>query len=319
MATDMEILIRALNFEKRGPQAWEAATVGASRQDINRLAAAELIVQKIRSSTIQPGVYGPALYRLTEKGRKLAQGQTNTEPVIPATEIIEAMSLIVGFDDIKETIAYAIEARKRTHFLLEGPPASCKSILLDAVRRAVPNALMVFGSRTSGRGLSDALFEKRPFVVLMDEADKMRHDVFSLTLGLMEAGEIIETKSGNTRGVKLDSMVIAACNSSKKMPPEFLSRFAFHPVFPHYSRDEFIDVVRSMLTRTEGCPAELAEKIAIQVFDNRLGDVRQARGVWQLMRAPTEAEAVRVLDMKAKYSPDANKRIPRLTAAARLL
>jgi MoxR-like ATPase len=190
--------------------------------------------------------------------------------------------------------------------------------MLDAVRRAVPNALMVFGSRTSGRGMSDLLFESRPPVLLMDEADKMRHDVFSLTLGLMEAGEIIETKSGNTRGVKLDTMVIAACNSSKKMPAEFLSRFAFHPRFPHYSRAEFVDVVRSMLTRTEGCPPELAETIAVQVFDNRLGDVRQARGVWQLMRAPTEAEAIRVLDMKAKYSPDADRRTLKL-AGAKLL
>jgi len=311
MATDMEILTRALNFEKRGPQAWDAAVVGASRQDINRLAASELIVQRMRSSTVQPGIYGPALYRLTEKGRKLAEGQVMA-PAVPAAEILEAMSLIVGFDDIKETIAYAIEARKRTHFLLEGPPASCKSVLLDAVRRAVPSALMVFGSRTSGRGLSDLLFEKRPSVLLMDEADKMRHDVFSLTLGLMEAGEIIETKSGNTRGVNLETMVIAACNSSKKMPAEFLSRFTLHPRFQHYTRDEFIDVVRSMLTRTEACPPELAEKIAAQVFDNRLGDVRQARGVWQLMRAPTEAEAIRVLDMKAKYSPDAERRTPKL-------
>jgi MoxR-like ATPase len=215
------------------------------------------------------------------------------------------MSLIVGFDDIKETIAYAIESRKRIHFLLEGPPACAKSLVLDAVRNTVPDAYMAFGSRTSGRGLSDALFEKKPSILLMDEADKMRHDVFSLTLGLMEAGEIIETKSGDTRGIKLNTMVIAACNSSKKMPPEFLSRFAFHPKFPHYTREEFVDVVRSMLSRVEDCPNELSEMIGRQIFDNRLGDVRQARGVWQLMREPTEKEAVRVLRMKAKYSPAA--------------
>jgi hypothetical protein len=190
-STDMEILTRARSFEdKHGPQAWEASSVGASRSDINRLVASELIEQRARSSKIQTGIYGPALYRLTEKGRSIASGQVEVEPPVPAAEIIDAMSLVVGFDDIKETLAYAIEARKRTHFLLEGPPASCKSILLDAVRRAVPGALMVFGSRTSGRGLSDALFENKPSVLLMDEADKMRHDVFSLTLGLMEAGEI---------------------------------------------------------------------------------------------------------------------------------
>ena len=204
-------------------------------------------------------------------------------------------------------MAYTIHDRKRIHFLLEGPPACAKSLFLDAIRAIVPDAYMAFGSRTSGRGLSDALFEKKPSILLMDEADKMRHDVFSLTLGLMEAGEIIETKSGDTRGIKLETVVIAACNSSKKMPPEFLSRFAFHPRFPHYTREEFMDVVRSMLSRAEGCPEELASMIGRQIFDNHLGDVRQARGVWKLMREPTEAEALRVLRMKEKYSTGAQR------------
>lgn len=319
MATDYEILQRALSWEARNaPRAWDAASIGATRQDINRLMESELITQRVRSSRIGPGQYGPSLYKLTDKGRELASTPEQAEQSITAEEILEAMSLIVGFDDIKEQLAYCIETRKRTHFLLEGPPACCKSVLLDALRGTVPGALMVFGSRTSGKGLSDLLFEKRPRVLLMDEADKMRHDVFSLTLGLMEAGEIINTKQGDTRGVKLSTMVIAACNSSKKMPPEFLSRFAFHPVFRHYTRQEFLDVVCSMLSRAEDCPRELAEMIAGQVFDNRLGDVRQARGVWQLMREPTEAEAIRVLRMKAKYTPGAEY-LGKLKAAAMLL
>jgi hypothetical protein len=302
MNTDLNILRQAMAFEeKRAPMAWEAMSVGAGRSDINRLVSAGLIEMRHHSSKLAPGQYGPALYKLTDKGRKVVVQDKDIKPPIPAAEILEAMSLIVGFDDIKETVAYAIEARKRIHFLLEGPPACAKSLFLDAVRSSVPDAYMAFGSRTSGRGLSDALFEKRPSILLMDEADKMRHDVFSLTLGLMEAGEIIETKSGNTRGLQIDTMVIAACNSSKKMPPEFLSRFAFHPKFPDYTRDEFLDVVRAMLSRDEGCPEDLAEMIGRQVFDSRLGDVRQVRGVWKLMREPTEAEAVRVLRMKEKY------------------
>lgn len=310
MASDLEILQRALTFEtKRSPQCWGTADVGAARADINRLSGEELIELKHHSSKVGTGLYGPALYRLTEKGRKLAVMQSETNPTIPAAEIMEAMSLIVGFEDIKETLAYTIHDRRRIHFLLEGPPACAKSLFLDAIRSTVPDAYMAFGSRTSGRGLSDALFEKKPSILLMDEADKMRHDVFSLTLGLMEAGEIIETKSGDTRGIKLDTMVIAACNSSRKMPPEFLSRFAFHPKFPHYTKEEFIDVVRSMLSKSEGCPEELSEMIGRQVYDNHLGDVRQARGVWKLMREPTEEEALRVLRMKEKYSARAQRTI----------
>jgi hypothetical protein len=312
--TDLEILNNAVSFEARNPlRAWEASDVGASRADINRLVNAEFIQLRSHSSRVGPDQYGPALYKITEKGRKAAVQELEVYPQIAESELIEAFSLIVGFDDIKETLAHAIAMRQRIHFLMEGPPACAKSLFLDAIRNCVPNALMVFGSRTSGRGLSDLLFEKKPQIVLADEMDKMRHDIFSLTLGLMEAGEIIEAKSGDTRGIKLpNTMVIGACNSSKKMPPEFLSRFAFHPKFPHYTREEFIDVVRSMLSRVESCPVELSELIAEQVFDNGLGDVRQARGVWQLMRAPTREEVIRVLRMKAKYSTGAQTRNPRL-------
>ena len=307
--TDIDILRRAVAFEeKRAPQCWEALNVGAGRADMNRLLGAGLIELRLHSSKIAPGQYGPSLYRLTDNGRKVVRQDADIRPPIPAAEILEAMSLIVGFEDIKETIADAIENRKRIHFLLEGPPACAKSLFLDAVRTSVPDSYMAFGSRTSGRGLSDALFEKQPSVLCLDEADKMRHDVFSLTLGLLESGEIIETKSGNTRGIRLSTMVIAACNSSRKMPPEFLSRFAFHPKFPDYSREEFLEVVRAMLSRDEGCPEDLAEMIGRQVFDGRLGDVRQVRGVWKLMREPTEAEAIRVLRMKEKYLTGERKR-----------
>jgi hypothetical protein len=320
MATDLQILCRALDFEaKNGPRAWDAARAGATQADINRLTGGGLIEVKVRSSCISPGQYGPTLYRLTDEGKRLATPDQEV-PHVDACSILAAMEVIVGFDDIKDTIAYAIQERKRTHFLLEGPPACCKSILLDAVRSTVPDALMVFGSRTSGAGLSDLLFKKRPGVLLLDEADKMHHEVFSLVLGLMEAGEIINTKKGDTRGMKLNCMVIGACNRSHKMPPEFLSRFALHPKFDHYTRQEFIDVVRSMLGRAEGCPPELAEMIACQVFDNQLGDVRQARGVYQLMREPkTPAEAMRVLNMKAKYNPDFARAAPKTQPMAMLI
>jgi hypothetical protein len=317
--TDIQILNNAASFEsKNGVRAWDAAAVGAARADINRLLGAEFIELRTHSSKVGPDQYGPALYKLTEKGKKAAT-DNEVYPPLNEVDIIEAMSFIVGFDDIKDTIAHAIASRKRIHILLEGPPACAKSLFLEAVRNNVPKALMVFGSRTSGRGLSDLLFEKKPLVVLADELDKMRHDVFSLTLGLMEAGEIIETKSGNTRGVPLpQTMILAACNSSRKMPAEFLSRFAFHAHFPRYTREEFIDVVRSMLSRVEQCPVELSELIACQVFDNGLGDVRQARGVWQLMREPTREEVIRVLRMKTKYSPWAEIHPPKREKIARI-
>jgi len=96
-------------------------------------------------------------------------------------------------------------------------------------------------------------------------------------------------------------MVIAACNSSAKMSPEFLSRFAFHPYFPEYTRTEFIDVCVGMLGRTESVPPDIAVLIGSQVYDLGLGDVRKARGVAQLLMEPTAEEVQRVLVMMDKY------------------
>jgi len=311
---DMEILRRAYDREhdsrdRRPPhlRSWEYYTVGASRKAITRLLDEGMVTIAMKTPI---GGHMLTKYKLTEKGSKLVWVHTMEREFtkIPAESVMEAMGLVVGFDDIKEAIALAVEARRRTNFLLEGPPACAKSILLEGVRSAVPDAYIAFGSRTSGAGLSEALFEHQPSVLLMDEADKMENEVYSVLLGLMESGEVLETKSRRTRGIKLDTMVIAACNSSAKMPWEFLSRFALHIHFPMYSRQEFIDVCHGFLTRAENCPPELAVVIGRFVYDYGLGDVRKARGVWQLMTAPTEDEIQRVIQLMRKYGPDTPKR-----------
>lgn len=304
MATDMEILRKAHDLENDsrdrrppGHRNWEFFTVGASRRDINRLLDAGMLIIAMKPSG------GTNRYRLSEKGKNFIFATTMEQEFarVPASSIVESMELVVGFDDLKESMAMSIGAQRRTHFLLEGPPACAKSIMLDGIRNAVPGSYICFGSRTSAAGLSDVLFEHQPRILLMDEVDKMRGDCFSVLLGLMESGEILETKSQKTRGIKLETMVIGACNSSAKFPPEFLSRFAMHVYFPTYTRDEFINVCRGFLDRAEQCPPELAEIIGSTVFDCGLGDVRKARGVWQLMVEPTESDARRVIEMMLKY------------------
>ena len=319
---DMEILRRAYDREndtrdRRPPylRSWEFYTVGASRKDMTRLLDEGLVIISFKTR-------GLTKYRLSDKGRDLvwALSMEREFSKIPAESILEAMDLVVGFDDIKEAIAQTVEARRRTNFLLEGPPACAKSIMLEGVRSAVPDAYIAFGSRTSAAGLSDALFEHQPSVLLLDEADKIENDVYSVLLGLMESGEVLETKSRKSRGIILNTMVIAACNSSAKMPREFLSRFALHIHFPTYSRQEFIAVCHGFLTRAEGCPSELAVLIGQSIYDYGIGDVRKARGVWQLMTAPTEDEVRRVIQLMQRYSPDNhNRHNRRLSQTGRLL
>ncbi len=317
---DMEILRRAYEREndtrdRRPPQhrSWEYYSVGASRKDIRRLLDEGLLIIAIKTAVLTK-------YRLSEKGRDLVWTLSMEREFskIPADSVLEAMDLVVGFEDIKEAIALAVESRRRINFLLEGPPACAKSIMLEGVRSVVPDAYIAFGSRTSAAGLSDALFERQPSVLLLDEADKMENEVYSVLLGLMESGEVLETKSRKSRGIKLDTLIIAACNSSAKMPREFLSRFALHVHFPMYSRDEFINVCHGFLTRAEGCPPDLAMLIGQLVFDCGIGDVRKARGVWQLMIKPTHEEVRRVVQLMLKYSPDGHRRSVKQSHTSRM-
>jgi len=309
--SDMEVLRRAYDREndtrdRRPPalRSWEYYKVGASRKDIERLLDEGLVTIAFKAASY------PTRYKLTEKGSDLvwATAMEREFARVPASSILEAMDLVVGFDDIKLAIARAVEARRRIHFLLQGPPACAKSLILEGVRSAVPDAYIAFGSRTSAAGLSDALFEHQPAVLLLDEADKMDNDCYSVLLGLMESGEILETKSRKARGIRLETMVFAACNSSVKMPREFLSRFALHARFPMYTRQEFIEVCHGFLTQAEDCPPALAVLIGQLAYDYNLGDVRKARGVWQLMADPTEDEVRRVVQLMLKYSDDHNKR-----------
>jgi len=66
--------------------------------------------------------------------------------------------------------------------------------------------------------------------------------------------------------------------------------------------DEFIDVCQGFLSRAENCPPDIARFIGRMVYDYGLGDVRKARGAWQLMTTPTEDEAHRVVQLMRKYS-----------------
>ena len=295
------------------PWAWEDYAVGATHDDVKRLKDQGYITEYGTAS-------GHQLYLLTTKGKDKGWVEAMHHQMEPPTyeTIITQMQFIVGFDDIKEKMARAIALEKKINFLLQGPPACAKSLILEAIKRAAPSPYTyeAFGSRTSSAGLSDVLFEKKPRILLLDECDKMDGECYAICLGLMESGELIETKKGKIRDDNIECSVIAACNSSAKMTREFLSRFAAHFYFPEYTRDEFIDVCVGMLTRAKGFPIDISTIIGARVFDLRLGDVRRARGIADLMVEPTLAEvdsAIKLID-KYKLPPELDEQNKRVQA-----
>lgn len=317
---DMEMLRRAAELEasQNLPNyrvvGWEAALVGASQADIERLIGDQLIQVARR-----PGGHRKTGYNLTESGRGLVnlngQLQERQRVEISGAAVLDALDLVVGYDDVKHRLASSLERRTRTHYLLEGPPASAKSVILEGVRRAIPDAAMVFGSQTSGPGLSDLLFLHQPQILLIDEIDKVKREAMSVLLGLMETGDVIETKSNKTRGIKLDTTVLAAGNATSGLPREIMDR-VFHLTFEPYTRDEFIRVCTISLLRSEDCPESIARLLGEYVFDYNLGSVREARRLWREMEEPTVDAAKELINFRLKYSPNPHQRRRRLEAAS---
>ncbi len=64
---------------------------------------------------------------------------------------------------------------------------------------------------------------------------------------------------------------------------------------------------------------ELASFIGQAVYDYGIGDVRKARGAWQLMTAPTQDEAMRVIQLMMRYGADNHNRRQKTPEANRLL
>jgi len=226
------------------------------------------------------------------------------EPEV-ATEIPDDIfQPIIGYDDIKEFLLKALKGEKRLHFLLEGTPATAKSLFMLCVQRAIPQAYYATGSRTTAPGLTDALLTHEPWVLLLDEIDKMDMRSYAVLLSLMESGNVVETKYKRHTVTRVNTIVIGAANSVAKLRPELLSRFDFHLRLKPYTRDEFITVCRNYLSEFEGVPGPLAEYIGLKVWSSLKipSDVRKARGIARILDRFDEGDVDRVIAFEERYT-----------------
>jgi len=129
----------------------------------------------------------------------------------------------------------------------------------------------------------------------------MESQALSVLLSLMETGDVLETKYRRHGGVRLDTIVIGALNTSKGLPPELLSRFEFHLYFPKYTKDEFISTCQKYLSLRENITSELARYIGETVWSEG-GDIRTARAITRILEEKTTREVDRVMDFLRRYS-----------------
>jgi Holliday junction DNA helicase RuvB len=238
-------------------------------------------------------------YRLTELGKKLAEGAR--EEVLNAMTPDEILGLseslfedIIGHDDVKELLRASLMAEKPVHVLLTGPPALAKTLFLwDIEQAGGEKAIWLVGSATSKAGLWDLIAERHPQILLIDELDKMNAADTAALLTMMEGGRLVRAKKGRELDLHNPLWVIAASNRMDILSPELRSRFAIRRLNP-YDRAEFLTVVKGVLARRESLSPELADEIA-QNLDGKSQDVRDAIRVARLAPQLGVAKAIRLL------------------------
>jgi len=242
-------------------------------------------------------------YRLTEKGRTLAQvgeaepqeaESASPDTLPPDTLPDDIFQDIVGHEKIKKLLRAVVLAPMPVHVLLWGPPALAKSLFLWELERVLGSrAYWTLGSATSRAGLQEVLLEFRPYVMLADELEKMDGRDQAALLSVMEGGRVTRTKVGRMADEKIECRVVATANVLNKLPPELLSRFSRQEIRP-YTSHEFKKVVEGVLQRREGMEESVALNIA-RKLDGRTQDMRDAIRVARLTPQLGVEEAIELL------------------------
>ena len=295
---DLEILERAQQHEEahQGEQyylGWEWTDVRAKPQTLNRLILEGLVDRRFKSNS-------STSYRLTQEGQAVLEGNGQAAKIAGIADPQDLFGPIVGYDDIKDALRMVALEGRRVNVLLEGPPATAKSLFLMDLAR-LPGAYLATGSRVTAAGLTEALEQFRPPLLVMDEVDKTPHAVLSVLLSVMESGLVTVTKHGAHDAFHLECAVVGACNLSQGMPPEFRSRFGFHLRLKPYDEGEFLEVCRRLLSEREGLDEDLALEIGQATWDQLGRDVRTARSLARMLKEPTLEEVKRWTAFLKKY------------------
>src|SRR6185437_3003058 len=127
------------------------------------------------------------IYEILLPGEKSQKEKPFSTPKQEKDRIFED---IVGYDDIKKVFRMALKSDEPIHILLVGPPASAKTIFLEALMHMLGEKQTYFavGSSSTRAGVVNMLFMKEPKYLMVDEIDKMPSSDQASLLGLMETG-----------------------------------------------------------------------------------------------------------------------------------
>jgi len=188
-------------------------------------------------------------YRLRNRDiiREALERLTEPAPVEQAEFPNDLFQAIVGHDNIKAIVQMAIRAQRPAHILMQGPPASAKTLFLMELAR-LPRSYYCLAQTLTSAGLAEILFLYQPDYLLIDEVDRLEGQNIGVLNSLMATGVISESKVGKTRSMELGTRVFAAGILVERLPRDLLSRF-IRLRFESYTQAQFREVCERLLPR----------------------------------------------------------------------
>lgn len=192
------------------------------------------------------------------------------------------LSALIGHDGAKAVLRAALR-QGDVHVLLEGPPASGKSVALLAIEEHVPGAKYRDAAGFTEVQLRETLAQDH-LVLCLDEIDAMRNGAFEALSTPMEHGRVTKDTAHEQYDVEVETQLFAACNDADDMPAHTASRFRTI-TFEEYDHEEFVAVCMKLLPESVEWVGseEDAKFIAEAVYDAIASrDPRDARDAARL-------------------------------------
>jgi replication-associated recombination protein RarA len=199
---------------------------------------------------------------------------------------------IIGYGDIKKILMKCIQSKEPTHVILDGPPASAKSMFLLQMQKKLKNSYYVDCTNATGPGMVRYLFEHDVKYLLLDEVEKMDKDDQNVLLNVMETSILTSTKVRQTQSKEMNLSIYATTNDIDVISKPFRSRFLEFSL-SEYTYENFCDIAVKLLNARYGHDKELSLKIADTVWNrNNSRDVRDMLQVAKLSNGIEDVDFV---------------------------
>lgn len=257
--------------------------------------------KKLKSApSLKPSI-GPAFEEVAELQSEIEAPtfeeiakQTGAEAELELEAKEEFFDEIVGYDDIKKIMLKCISRSdsEPIHVILDGPPASAKSLFLLQMNSKLENSYYADCTNMTGPGVVKYLFEHDVSYLFLDEVEKMDRDEQNVLLNVMETGILTSTKVKQTRTKKMNLSIYATTNDIDEISKPFRSRFLEFSL-PEYTYEEFKEIAIKLLNMRYGHDEELALKVADTVWNKiESKDVRDMLQVGKLSDTVEEVDFV---------------------------